>query len=63
MAREWKPEVRVWDSKAKQHVTIKLEVGIDWNAIAQQLGNQAMKNKSGRSAMLHGGIKAKIIGR
>lgn len=33
----------------------------DWNAVADKLGYQAARNKTGKSGLLHGAIKGKII--
>ncbi len=59
--RPWRPSARVYESG--QMVTLTLDVTIDWDAIAQQLGKAAARNKTGKTGMLHGAIKATIIGR
>lgn len=61
--KPWKTEARVWDAQAGAYVTLRLEVTIDWNAIALDLGRRAVRNKSGRSGMLAGAVKGKIIER
>lgn len=61
MASEWKPKVRVYDSKVKDFVSVTLAVEINWNAIAVLLAQQAIRNKSRKATQLHKALKAEII--
>lgn len=61
--KPWKTTARVWDAQAKAYVTVKLAVAIDWDAIALDLARRAIRNRSGRSAMLAGAVVGKITER
>lgn len=68
MSKPWKTTCRVSKHTAGwgQHMRVResfdanVEVTIDWQKLAQKLAEKAANNKSGRSAMMGGIIKAKI---
>ncbi len=60
MAKPWKTNALVVDRTGAMK-TVALEVEINWQALADELGTRASKNKSGRSGLLAGLIKAKIV--
>jgi hypothetical protein len=69
MSKPWKPSVRVRaDSKWRGGVRLErpafeaqLSVEIDWDGLARLLAAKAANNKNGKSAMLGGLIKAKLV--
>jgi len=46
--------VRVYDSKRKEHISVRVDMAIDLDSIAQALGHKAMRNKSRRSKVAIG---------
>jgi hypothetical protein len=71
MSAPWKTKVRIAaDTKYRRGERLQrptfeadLQVDIDWSGLAQVLAARAADNKSGKSAMLGGLIKAKLVGR
>ena len=57
----WKTDVRVWDDETRRHITVTLAVTIDWQAVAQELGPNAYRDKSRKSKLLDGGIVGEIV--
>jgi hypothetical protein len=56
----WKTTSRVYDPKRKEFVTVKVELDIQWQKIADTLARKAINNKSRRSALVAGSIKATV---
>jgi len=57
----WKTTARVWDSKAGAYVTVHLALDIDWQRIADTMAPKAYRNKTRRTALVAGAIKAEIV--
>ena len=61
MANPWKTTVTVYDHKLRERVTVTLAVTIDWQAVANELGPKAYRNKSRKSKLVAGAIVGEII--
>lgn len=52
---------RVWDSVARQHVDIRVELTADLAAVAQKLGEKAAFSTRGKSTAMEGALVCKVL--
>jgi hypothetical protein len=58
----WSTTSRVYDPETKTFVVVKVDLDIQWQKVADILANKAINNKSHRSSLVEGKIRATITG-
>lgn len=53
-------QIRVWDEKARNYVTVTVQVAVDVSKIAEALGPRAYRSKHKKSKSLHGAVEVTI---
>lgn len=53
--------VRVWSDKERAYVRVDIDATIDWDRVALKLATSALRNTTGKTGLLEGAIKAKVV--
>lgn len=61
VSKPWTSRVEIYDPRAKAHVWVTVEVTVDWHKVALKLARNAVNSKHGKSGLLFGAIKGKIV--
>jgi hypothetical protein len=56
----WRVKTHVWDAASKTHVPLLVDLEVDLDSLAWQMGKKARKNARRRSGALNGAIIATI---